>query len=161
LREGTLSGASHEEYNSFRNRVTKLYIEVSKYQDEFNMMENKIQVLAKASLELEEFSPGLMKKISDFKSKYDDFDSETGSNPARDEIGEWYKPTISQRMQIAMQGLSTSYGPTDLNKSNLGIAEKLFDNLANKVKELKSELELLENEVKELNPPHLSGSGIN
>ena len=41
------------------------------------------------------------------------------------------------------------------------IAEKLFNNLANKVKELKSEFESLENEVKELNPPHLSGSGIN
>ena len=65
------------------------------------------------------------------------------------------------RIQIAMQGLSTSYGPTDLNKSNLDIAERLFEKLASDVKDFKSELELLENEVKELNPPHLSGSGIN
>jgi len=60
-----------------------------------------------------------------------------------------------------MQGLSTSYGPTDLNKSNLEIAEKLFKKLATDVKMFKSELETLEKEVKELNPPHLSGSGIN
>ncbi|MBT5417288.1 MAG: hypothetical protein HOK79_04900, partial [Cryomorphaceae bacterium] len=79
----------------------------------------------------------------------------------RDEIGEWDKPTISMRVQIAMQGLSTSYGPTDLNKSNLDIAERLFEKLASDVKEFKSELESLENDVKELNPPHLSGSGIN
>jgi peptidoglycan hydrolase CwlO-like protein len=65
------------------------------------------------------------------------------------------------RVQIAMQGLSTSYGPTDLNKSNLDIAERLFENLATDVKEFKSELESLENKVKELNPPHLSGTGIN
>ena len=161
LREGTLKGASHEEYNSFRERISSLYIEMSKYQDEFNMMENKIQLLAKASLELEEFSPGIMKKISDFKSKYDDFDSETNGNNARSEIGEWDKVTISTRVQIAMQGLSTSYGPTDLNKSNLEIAEKLFKKLATDVKMFKSELETLEKEVKELNPPHLSGSGIN
>jgi hypothetical protein len=134
---------------------------MSKYQDEFNMMKSKIELLDKASLQLETFSPEIMKKISEFKAKYNDFDSETGSNPARDEIGEWDKPTISMRVQIAMQGLSTSYGPTDLNKSNLDIAERLFEKLASDVKQFKSELESLEYEVKELNPPHLSGTGIN
>ena len=161
LRKGTLEGASYNEYNSFRTRVSNLYVAMSKYQDEFNMMKSKIELLDKASLQLETFSPDIMKKISDFKSKYNAFDSETGSNPARDEIGEWDKPTISMRVQIAMQGLSTSYGPTDLNKSNLDIAERLFEKLATDVKEFKSELESLENEVKELNPPHLSGTGIN
>ena len=134
---------------------------MSKYQDEFNMMKTKIELLDKASLQLETFSPEIMKKISDFKTKYNAFDSETDGNPAKAEIGEWDKPSISMRTQIAMQGLSTSYGPTDLNKSNLDIAEKLFDKLALDVKMFKSELESLENEVKELNPPHLSGSGIN
>ncbi len=161
LRAGTLEGASHDEYNSFRERISSLYIEMSKYQDEFNMMENKVQLLEKASMQLEEFSPELMKKISDFKAKYNAFDSDTNGNNARSEIGEWDKVTISTRVQIAMQGLSTSYGPTDLNKSNLEIAEKLFKKLATDVKMFKSELETLENEVKELNPPHLSGTGIN
>ncbi|MDB3883803.1 hypothetical protein N9323_00410 [Flavobacteriaceae bacterium] len=161
LRKGTLQGASYSDYNSFRTRVSNLYISMSKYQDEFNMMKSKIDLLDKASLQLETFSPEIMKKISDFKAKYNAFDSEIGSNPARDEIGEWDKPTISMRVQIAMQGLSTSYGPTDLNKSNLDIAERLFEKLASDVKEFKSELESLENDVKELNPPHLSGSGIN
>ena len=161
LRKGTLEGASYSEYNSFRTRVSNLYVAMSKYQDEFNMMKSKIELLDKASLQLETFSPEIMKKISDFRAKYNAFDSETGSSPARDEIGEWYKPTISSRIRIAMQGLSTSYGPTDLNKSNLDIAERLFEKLAADVKEFKSELESLENEVKELNPPHLSGSGIN
>jgi hypothetical protein len=161
LRKGTLQGASYNEYNSFRTRVSNLYVSMSKYQDEFNMMKSKIELLDKASLQLETFSPEIMKKISEFKAKYNDFDSETGSNPARDEIGEWDKPTISMRVQIAMQGLSTSYGPTDLNKSNLDIAERLFEKLASDVKQFKSELESLENEVKELNPPHLSGTGIN
>jgi hypothetical protein len=161
LRKGTLEGASYNEYNSFRTRVSNLYVAMSKYQDEFNMMKSKIELLDKAALQLETFSPEIMKKISDFKAKYNAFDSETGSNPARDEIGEWDKPTISMRVQIAMQGLSTSYGPTDLNKSNLDIAERLFEKLASDVKQFKSELESLENEVKELNPPHLSGTGIN
>jgi len=161
LRKSTLKGASYDDYNSFRKRVSSLYVEMSKYQDEFNMMDNKIQLLEKATMQLSEFSPELMSKISKFKAKYNAFDSEIGGNPARAEIGEWDKPTISNRVQIAMQGLSTSYGPTDLNKSNLGIAERLFKDLVNDVKAFKSELESLEKEIMDLNPPHLSGTGIN
>jgi len=134
---------------------------MSRYQDEFEMMKTKVQILDKASLKLNIFSPDIINKISEFKNKYNKFESEIDGNPAKAEIGEWDKVTLSTRVQIAMQGLSTSYGPTDLNSSNLEIAEKLFEELKVNIQNLKSELDSLEKEVKELNPPHLSGSGIN
>ncbi len=161
LRKHTLSGSSHDDYNSFRKRVSSLYIDMSRYQDEFEMMKTKVQILDKASLQLSTFSPDIINKISEFKNKYNKFESEIDGNPAKAEIGEWDKVTLSTRVQIAMQGLSTSYGPTDLNSSNLEIAEKLFEELKVNIQNLKSELDSLEKEVKELNPPHLSGSGIN
>ena len=161
LRKHTLSGSSHDDYNSFRKRVSSLYIDMSRYQDEFEMMKTKVQILDKASLKLNIFSPDIINKISEFKNKYNKFESEIDGNPAKAEIGEWDKVTLSTRVQIAMQGLSTSYGPTDLNSSNLEIAEKLFEELKVNIQNLKSELDSLEKEVKELNPPHLSGSGIN
>ena len=65
------------------------------------------------------------------------FESEIDGNPAKAEIGEWDKVTLSTRVQIAMQGLSTSYGPTDLNSSNLEIAEKLFEELKVNIQNLK------------------------
>mgnify|MGYP000002535450 CR=1 FL=1 len=51
--------------------------------DVSDIAKSKIELLDKASLQLETFSPEIMKKISDFKSKYNAFDSEIGSNPAR------------------------------------------------------------------------------
>jgi protein subunit release factor A len=112
-------------------------------------------------MELEDFSPEMIKKIADFKSKYNNIEYELDGNPARAEIGEWDKVTLAARIRIAMQGLSTSYGPTELNSSNLEIARKMFNESKGVIESLKAELESLENQIKELNPPHLSGSGIN
>ena len=160
LREGTLKGASYDEYNRFRERVSELYINISKYEDVFSMIGNKIQLLEKASMQLESFSPDIIAKISDFKDTYNDYEYENDSSPARDEIGEWYKPNLGARIRIAMQGLSTSYGPTELNSSNLEIAEKHFEKMKNEVEQLNKEVKDLENEVKQLNPPYIIGQGI-
>ena len=161
LRKGTLEGSSYDDYNNFRNMVSSLYIEISKYEDEFNLMKAKVQLLEKASMELEDFSPEMIKKIADFKSKYNNIEHELDGNPARAEIGEWDKVTLATRIRIAMQGLSTSYGPTELNSSNLEIARKMFNESKGVIESLKAELKSLENQIKELNPPHLAGSGIN
>jgi len=161
LREGTLKGASYDEYNNFRERVSSLYVELSAYEDEFSLMKNKIQLLEKASMELEVFSPETIKLVSDFSSKFEKFEREVEGNPAKAEIGEWDTNTLSMRIRLAMQGLSTSYGPTDLNSSNLEISEKMFNTMKVQIEQMKSELEELEKAVKDLNPPHINGSGIN
>ena len=161
LREGTLKGASYDEYNNFRERVSSLYVELSAYEDEFSLMKNKIQLLEKASMELEVFSPETIKLVSDFSSKFEKFEREVDGNPAKAEIGEWDTNTLSMRIRLAMQGLSTSYGPTDLNSSNLEISEKMFNTMKVQIEQMKSELEELEKAVKDLNPPHINGSGIN
>lgn len=161
LRKGTLEGSSYDDYNNFRNKVSALYIEISKYEDEFNMIKNKVQLLEKASMQLQEFSPEIIKKIADFKSKYSMVEYDLNGNPARAEIGEWDKVTLANRVRIAMQGLSTSYGPTELNSSNLEIAVNMFNESKGIIESLKIELDSLEKEIKELNPPHLNGSGIN
>jgi photosystem II stability/assembly factor-like uncharacterized protein len=161
LREGTLKGASYDEYNNFRERVSSLYVELSAYEDEFSLMKNKIQLLEKASMELEVFSPETIKLVSDFSSKFEKFEREVEGNPAKAEIGEWDTNTLSMRIRLAMQGLSTSYGPTDLNSSNLEISEKMFNTMKVQIEQMKSELEEIEKAVKDLNPPHINGSGIN
>ena len=161
LRKGTLEGSSYDEYNSFRDKVSSLYIEISKYEDEFNMMKNKVQLLEKASMQLQDFLPDILKKIADFKSKYSKVEYEIDGNPARAEIGEWDKVTLATRIRIAMQGLSTSYGPTELNSSNLEIARNMLNEYKGTIESLKAELESLEKEIKKLNPPHMTGSGIN
>ena len=84
-----------------------------------------------------------------------------GTSPSKNEIGEWDKPTIGSRLSIANEGLSTFYGPTGMNKYNLEIAKKLVDEYKNDVESINTIVEDLEEKIKNLNHPHISGSGIN
>ena len=77
------------------------------------------------------------------------------------EIGEWDKPTIGSRLSIASQGLSTFYGPTGMNKYNLEVAKKLVDEYKNDVELINNVVKDLEEKIKNLDHPHISGSGIN
>ena len=160
LRDGILEGVSHDEYNKFREIVSKLYIKISKYQDGFSIMKNKIELFEKASLQLSSLDADLISKIADLKSRLNSAEIKFDTNPAKADIGEWDKPNISMRIQIAMQGLSTSYGPTNLNTSNLEIAEKLFKSMQGQIENLNNEIDDLEEEISKLNPPHIIGQGI-
>ena len=90
-------------------------------------------------MQLETFSPEMLKKIADMKNKYNKLELEYESNPARDQIGECHNVTQSTRIRIAIQGLSTSYGTTELNISNLDISQKMFYDYKVVIESLKSE----------------------
>ena len=68
---------------------------------------------------------------------------------------------ISSRLSIASQGLSTFYGPTGMNKYNLEIARELVDEYKNDIESINTIIEDIEEKIKALNHPHISGSGIN
>jgi hypothetical protein len=48
-----------------------------------------------------------------------------------------------------------------MNKYNLEIAKKLVDEYKNDVESINTTVEDLEEKIKNLNHPHISGSGIN
>ena len=100
-------------------------------------------------------------EIKNVKSQYLSIRDKYGTDPAKNEIGEWDKPTISSRLSIASQGLSTFYGPTGMNKYNLEIARELVDEYKNDIESINTIIEDIEEKIKALNHPHISGSGIN
>ena len=57
--------------------------------------------------------------------------------------------------------MSTFYGPTGMNKYNLEVAKKLVDEYKNDVELINNVVKDLEEKIKNLNHPHISGSGIN
>lgn len=165
--EGVLKGVSYNEYDSFRKRLSSLYGEMEKYEDAFSMIENKISLFEKASLQLNVFSENIIKEISDLKSKIHSAVIKYQGNPAKLEImgddnytNQSDKPNISRRMSIAQQGLRTLYGPTGLHINNLEIAENMFSQIKKDIKELNSEIKELEKKINSLNPPYIMGQGI-
>ena len=161
LREGVLKGASFDEYNSHLNDLASLYKKYSKYSDTFYRLESKLNLLEKALLLSESLSENSFNELKNVKDQYLSIKDKYGTSPSKNEIGEWDKPTIGSRLSIANEGLSTFYGPTGMNKYNLEIAKKLVDEYKNDVESINTIVEDLEEKIKNLNHPHISGSGIN
>ena len=161
LREGVLKGASFDEYNSHLNDLASLYKKYSKYSDTFYRLESKLNLLEKALLLSESLSENSFNELKNVKDQYLSIKDKYGTSPSKNEIGEWDKPTIGSRLSIANEGLSTFYGPTGMNKYNLEIAKKLVDEYKNDVESINTTVEDLEEKIKNLNHPHISGSGIN
>ena len=103
----------------------------------------------------------MFSELEKVKNEYILLRDKYGTSPAKNEIGEWDKPTIGSRLSIANEGLSTFYGPTGMNKYNLEIAKKLVDEYKNDVESINTTVEDLEEKIKNLNHPHISGSGFN
>ena len=161
LREGVLKGASFDEYNSHLNDLASLYKKYSKYSDTFYGLESKLNLLEKALLLSESLSENSFDELKNVKDQYLSIKDKYGTSPSKNEIGEWDKPTIGSRLSIANQGLSTFYGPTGMNKYNLEVAKKLVDEYKNDVELINDVVKDLEEKIKNLNHPHISGSGIN
>ena len=161
LREGVLKGASFDEYNSHFSDLALLYKKYSQYSDRFNRLESKLNLLEKALLLSESLSENSFAELKNVKDEYLSIKDKYGTSPSKNEIGEWDKPTIGSRLSIANQGLSTFYGPTGMNKYNLEVAKKLVDEYKDDVESINTMVEDLEEKIKDLNHPHISGSGIN
>ena len=161
LREGVLKGASFEEYNSHAADLAIIYKEYLKYYDTFSRFQSKLNLLEKALMLTESLSEEMFIELENVKSQYLSIRDKYGTDPAKNEIGEWDKPTISSRLSIASQGLSTFYGPTGMNKYNLEIARELVDEYKNDIESINTIIEDIEEKIKALNHPHISGSGIN
>ena len=90
--------------------------------------------------------------VSDFQNLENSFLSikrKVLGNKSKMEIGEKNPPSLYNRIRVASQGLSSSYGPTKLHLENLDMARQmneeiksLFDNTVNK------ELTSLKNKIK-------------
>jgi hypothetical protein len=109
----------------------------------------------------ESLNENMFTELEKVKDEYLTLRDKYGTNPAKNEIGEWDKPTIGSRLSIASQGLSTFYGPTEMNKYNLELSKKLVNDYKTDVELINSKVKELEKRIKELNHPHISGSGIN
>ena len=161
LREGVLKGASFDEYNSHAADLALIYNEYSKYSDTFSRLQPKLSLLEKALMLTESLSEDMFMELEKVKNQYLTMRDKYGTNPAKNEIGEWDKPTIGSRLSIASQGLSTFYGPTGMNKYNLEVAKKLVNEYKDDVESIHAIVEDLEEKIKNLKHPHISGSGIN
>lgn len=86
---------------------------------------------------------------------------ELQGNQSKGEIGERNNPTIGNRLSIANRGLSTTYGPTDLNRKSLQIAKNALPAIGEKVdKIVNQDIPALAKMLNEIGAPYIQGTKI-
>ena len=75
-------------------------------------------------------------------------------NESKTEIGEKNPPSLFNRIRVASQGLSSSYGPTKLHSESLNMARLMNEDIKPLIEELiNKKVNPLENKIKAVGGP--------
>jgi len=161
LREGALEGVSYAERKAY-------YKEMEVYQQDFlaTSMElertvKRIKSMQAAVLSIDKENPELEIRILNADQKIQDLKTLMGGSPSKNEVGEKVPPNPGQRLEVAVSGLSTSYGPTELHKQSLNAGKSELAKIKDGLGELiDTVLPQLEKDLKEAGAPWIEGQGL-
>ncbi len=140
LREGVLKGISYEEFDAYRTQHTALMQESYALEDAL-IKSNTLLKAYKQSAERTTALPGaLMGEIAAAEKALQALNEAVEGNAAREEVGERNPPNVSTHLSVASRGLSTTYGPTALHKKSLKLAQKMMQELAPKIQNVRRNL---------------------
>lgn len=147
--ESTLKGTSFEKYNKYMDDYFKVYNDIEFIEHKLKTVGEKIKSLKIAIDNTPRGTDELVLGFQNLKNSFLSIKRKVLGNESKMEIGEKNPPSLYNRIRVASQGLSSSYGPTKLHLESLDIARQmnveikfLFDNKMSK------ELNSLENKIK-------------
>lgn len=161
LREGTLKGISHEEYNTYISEFKELLMRSSMVSDALDVSMKKVNAM-QVALSRTSVAPGsLDKRLHDLKQQLYAFEEKLNGNSSKDEIGERNPPSVGSHMRVAMRGMSTTYGPTALHRQSMNIASTMLNGMFTEISTIStSTIPGLEQELRRLGAPYILGQGI-
>ena len=137
--KSTLKGTNFEDYNEYVNNYFKVYNDVELVEHTLETFDEKIKSL---KIAIDNTPREAIELVSDFQNLKNSFltiKRKVLGNKSKMEIGEKNPPSLYNRIRVASQGLSSSYGPTKLHLENLDMARQmneeiksLFDNIVSK-----------------------------
>ncbi len=154
LRQGTLKGASKEEYLAFMTELNDLQSAYAKVNNALDKGLKQINALHTA-LDRTAITPGeLNAKLYRLEQEFNLLDRDVNGYSTKNEVGEKNKPSVNDYIRLASNGLSTSYGPTKMYQENLKLAKKMLIDLETKVNALvMDKLAAFEKELKTAGAP--------
>jgi len=160
LRKGTLeSGGDPAVYAAFMKRLRALRSSMSSVQHEVDQG-MKVTKAMLTALDRTTVAPGsqLGKDIRSAMSELRTLSTALNGNSSKEEIGERNNTSIGGRFFNALIGLSSTYGPTTLNESNLSIAESELPGLKVESDRLSKEvIPSLIMRLKDVGAPYIQG----
>ena len=133
LREGTLKGASSEEYMTFMRDLNALQADFAKVRN--NMQKNEANVKAmKLALERAAIEPGdLNTQLHNLGQTIIALNEQENGMITKKEVGEKNNPGVGTFLRTASRCLATTYGPTKMHKDNFETAKNMLVILKAKV----------------------------
>lgn len=129
LREGTLVGATAEDYKAFMADLSVAQSDYAKLSNEMQQNLKKVKAMILA-LERSPIAVGEMNaKLHALNQDLLALEAQENGLSTKNEVGEKNDPGIGSFLGIASNGLSGTYGPTAMYKENLEIAKDLIKQL--------------------------------
>ncbi len=147
--QSTLKGTSFDEYNKYIDDFFKVYNDTESTQHKLKTVGKKIKSLKIAIDNTPRKTDELVLDFYNLKNSFLSLKRKALGNESKMEIGEKNPPSLINRIRVAGQGLSSSYGPTKLHLKSLDMARKINQEINSLLDILISkEVNSLENKIK-------------
>ena len=152
--ESTLKGTSYEDYNKYVDDYFQVYNVIESIEHKLKAIDEKVKFF---KIAIENTPIDIEKLVLDFSSLRSSLLSikrRVFGNESKSEIGEKNLPTLFNRIRVASQGLSSSYGPTKLHLESLNMARLINKEIKPLIEELiNKKIIPLENKIKAVGGP--------
>ena len=152
--ESILKGTSFKDYNNYVDDYFRVYNDVQLIEHKIKSANEKVNSLKMAIENTPRETEELVLDFHNLKNSLLLVKRKVFGNESKTEIGEKNTPTLFNRIRVASQGLSSSYGPTKLHIESLDMARLMNEEIKPLIKNLISkEVSSLENKIKDINGP--------
>ena len=152
--ESILKGTNFKDYNNYVDDYFRVYNEVQLIEHKIKVANEKVNSLKIAIENTPKETEELVLDFHNLKNSILLVKRKVFGNESKKEIGEKNKPTLFNRIRVASQGLSSSYGPTKLHMESLDMARLMNEEIKPLIEKfISKEVTSLENKIKDINGP--------
>ncbi len=156
LREGALTGASHQEVANFWRAYENATRETSRVNLQLSNAMKRINAMNKALARSSSQPGSLDKELSDLRQTLLDLDTEVNGLATKREIGEKTNTTIGSRLFAINRGITRStYGPTSTHRELLEIVSNQLNAVDTKLKAAQTSMDALAVKLKAAGAPYV------
>ena len=158
LRKGAMEGASYEEIAGFRQKMEELQTSISAASYMMSQSRSKISAMETAIERSRGETGTIASQLHQLKQDMLALNEEMYGSEAKGEIGELTPSSIRSRMFMGYRGLSTTYGPTDMHKESIKIAQGQLEAFMPKIEKIyKERIPELEEALMQAGAPLIEG----
>ncbi len=153
LREGALPGATSAQFTAFRERVENLRSDMTLFSNALSRAEARIEALESAHDRARQPSADLAARIDAVQEQLYQLDVALYGSPTKRSMRERTPPSMQSRLSVGGRGLSTEYGPTQMQRDSVDIAENELQQAKEQVEAIAAEILQIAEELPSTDAP--------